>query len=343
MAANNTTSPDLKAWMLTYLFYDAALSLEFYDRMVNLCNYEYPMTPNLRALVSERFGFDLVHVIEQYKGLESPVLSSSNKAIIRSVIPDEFYLEFIRLFDCSCCPIVIGEYGSIDAAPDGTSVGQLVVVRYITDDTRNHIHLYEWNGTIWEIKIDTSSAIDLGFFLKFQIEDLDTLWEVSIDEGVTWLNTVFNYNIDPPQTSITIWFRNTDNGCIYTNLPQIPLCPTNAGIWPDPLTFPVGNVIGDVVMLASNDGLFIYRNIYEWDGADWISQLELLTVNNAPFSAVSVIANLHTYEFSVDSGSVWWQIDPPFQANFPEQSSIPCWFRKIGTECIYVSDVISQV
>jgi hypothetical protein len=121
------------------------------------------------------------------------------------------------------CPPIIQTVADISLAVDGTVTGQLTVERYIDDAQNQHVHLYEWDGADWILLIDSSSLyyIDEGF-RDFQFQPSSIIWECSVDEGVTWFpdSTIV---FDPPVTSITVWFRNTVNGCVYTNLPIIPL------------------------------------------------------------------------------------------------------------------------
>ena len=121
------------------------------------------------------------------------------------------------------CNPIIGAYANIEVAPDGTAVGQLTVERYIDAGDVQHIHLYEWLTDTWVQRIDSSSRISGGFFNIFDIDYLFTNWEVSIDQGITWYDSTAGIAIDQPVSSITIWFRNIVNGCVYTNLPITPL------------------------------------------------------------------------------------------------------------------------
>lgn len=218
-----STKPLMREWMLTRLFTDRGLSSEFYNRMMNLCNYDYPMSPDLRGLVESKFGFDMLGTIEQYSTREKPVLNSGLRASIRRVIPDEYYLEFLRLFDCTCCPPIIQTVADISEAVDGTQDGQLTIVRYIDGSGDQHIHLYYWDGADWILLIDSSSRLTGGVFDTFQFNNpVDSNWFYSLDEGATWLQDT-ELVLDPPVSSITIWFKNIVNGCIYTNVPQLPL------------------------------------------------------------------------------------------------------------------------
>ena len=218
-----STQPDLESFIKTRLFpFNQAISLEFYDRLMNLCNYEYPMTPDLKMWVERMFGQEMIHTIEQYRDLEIVRLSVGLKQVIRRIIPDQFYLEFIRLFDCDCCPTIIGEYNSILDVPSGTYVGQLAVERYIDGSESQHIHLYEWDGSGWINNIDSSATLTSGLFDNFKFSLTIGSWDYSIDNGTTWLADP-GFIFDPPVPSITVWFRNTINGCIYTNLPLLPL------------------------------------------------------------------------------------------------------------------------
>ena len=217
-----STKPLMREWMLTRLFTDRGLSSEFYNRMMNLCNYDYPMSPDLRGLVESKFGFDMLGTIEQYSTREKPVLNSGLRASIRRVIPDEYYLEFLRLFDCTCCPLIIGEYATYDDIPAGTAVDQLAIVAHVNSGLFQVITLYEWDGAVWASHVTITATTYGGFFTSIDISNDEGDWEVSIDSGATW-HAASVLPIDPPQGTLPVWYRNNENGCIYTNVPQLPL------------------------------------------------------------------------------------------------------------------------
>ena len=139
-----------------------------------------------------------------------------------------FHKIIIGVFPVDSCPVIIGEYPSIDDAPDGTYAGELAVERYVENSGgsgRQHIHVYEWDGAAWIFHIDTSSILNMsGVFTEFDFEDSlgHNQWEYSLDFGVTW-STELKHSFNPFVSQINVWFRNKDNGCVYTNLPQIPL------------------------------------------------------------------------------------------------------------------------
>jgi hypothetical protein len=129
----------------------------------------------------------------------------------------------LNIFPSDSCPIIIGTYADIYDAPDGTVAKQLAVERYI-DGEEQHVHLYSWDGAAWILVCDTSSKLESGVFIKYQIGYLDADWGASVDFGATWVETSGDsVTFDPPVTQIDIWFRNTTNNCVYTNLPQLPL------------------------------------------------------------------------------------------------------------------------
>lgn len=209
-----STKPTMREWMLSRLFSDKGLSQEFYNRLMNLCNYDYPMSPSLRGLVESKFGFEMLHTIEQYKDLEKPVLTSGLRGSIRRVIPDEYYLEFLRLFDCSCCPLIIQEVNDIANAVDGTAVGQLTIVRYIDATGFQNIHLYVWSGVTWVNDVDCTEKEPIPPYPDFTISIFNAIWQVSLDYGATWLTG--DYTFPSPVMSFPVWFKNTVNNCIYS-------------------------------------------------------------------------------------------------------------------------------
>jgi hypothetical protein len=118
------------------------------------------------------------------------------------------------------CPPIIQTVADISLAVDGTVTGQLTVERYIDGDGNQHIHLYVWDGATWVEDIGTSFRVEGGLITEMNIEIANT-FEISVDGGVIWDNETITF--DPPVASVETWFRNTVNGCVYTNLPIIPL------------------------------------------------------------------------------------------------------------------------
>ncbi len=121
------------------------------------------------------------------------------------------------------CPQIIGYYADINDAPAGTNVGDLAVERYVDVSENQHIHLYEWNGLNWDGYIDTSFRPVDGLFDEMIINNLDNGWQISLDQGATWITDPANVPIDPPSATVDVWFKKGVTGCIYTNIPQIPL------------------------------------------------------------------------------------------------------------------------
>lgn len=137
----------------------------------------------------------------------------------RNVIVDTI----LNIIPLDKCPPIIQEVNDISLAVDGTAVGQLTVERYIDSGDVQHIHLYYWDGADWILLIDSSSRFEDGGFNTYEFNNvIDSNWFYSLDDGATWSQDT-QTTFDPPVPSITILFRNTLNGCVYTNLPIIPL------------------------------------------------------------------------------------------------------------------------
>jgi hypothetical protein len=213
--ATYSVSPELEAYIKTRIFpFNRAQGLEFFDRLMNLCDYDYPMTPDLRGLVQSKFGFDMLHIIEQFGTLWHPVLPPSMRNSIRGIIPDALYLEFIRIFDCDCCPAIIQQIADISYAVDGTAAGQLTVVLAIDESQNQLLSIYEWDGANWVVQIDTITRAVDGEFIDYGISIPAGSWELSVDGGVSWTDT--NATFDPPVSSFSVMFRNTVTGCTYS-------------------------------------------------------------------------------------------------------------------------------
>ena len=160
------------------------------------------------------------------------------------------------------CPPIIQTVADINDAVDGTVIGQLTVERYISGETQ-HIHLYRWHGASWAAQIDSSSKAVAGFFESFEFSTSAGPWEFSLDAGITWLSA--DVIFDTPVSVIDTWFRNLDNNCIYSNIPQIPLaiyCVAQGSILAsDPLFF-FGTINGIQADVTANV-LATYAN---WEG-----------------------------------------------------------------------------
>ena len=188
---SNTASPDLENYIKNHLLLQSDLGLECFDRLMNLCEYQFPMSPNLRMELSIRFGFDIIGIIEQYNDKSVVKLTQDIRTKIINIVPRNLQLEFIRLFDCPCCAEIIQTVTNIADAVDGTVVGQLTVERYeISGDY--HIHLYYWNNSDWTIILDTSSlyqSADPAGFYDYQFNKFSNNWQYSLDQGQTWTDT----------------------------------------------------------------------------------------------------------------------------------------------------------
>lgn len=102
------------------------LSLEFKNRIENLCSLSgSPMSPALREWVINKFGLEMVRVIEGYSSLTPPVFSPQLQEKINRVVPTNYQGEnvnmmFKQLFNVSCptfclystVPIYDVSYGS---------------------------------------------------------------------------------------------------------------------------------------------------------------------------------------------------------------------------------------
>ena len=243
------------------------------------------------------------------------------------------------MFDCPCCAEIIQTVTNIADAVDGTVVGQLTVERYeISGDY--HIHLYYWNNSDWTIILDTSSlyqSADPAGFYDYQFNKFSNNWQYSLDQGQTWTDTE-DYIFPEPVESITIWFKNLDNGCVYANLPIIPFtyCGTNYGIFADIGSAPSGFSTEDVAMVSYLDSGVTdweYRQLYQWDGGTWVMMVETITIppqsGSSPNPAVIYIDP--AWLISYDSGASWGIDSFP---NTPAETSVTIWYKNTNG-CIY--------
>ena len=204
----------LREWIMNNAFPHTNLGAEFFNRLMNLCNYDYPMSSALQGAVTTKFGLGLVYIINQYTTLTSPKLNTANRLAIRRVVPDEFYLEFIRLFDCDCCPAIIGEYSDEGNLPTDAQIGELAIVRYSYDFgggvMQYIIQLNEWDGAGWNAVVRVGATFTSGLATLADINIPDPNWEASVDLGATWETS--DHNFGSPVTGFPVWFRNTVNG-----------------------------------------------------------------------------------------------------------------------------------
>lgn len=240
------------------------------------------------------------------------------------------------------CPLIIQTVADISEAVDGTQDGQLTIVRYIDGDGNQHIHLYGWNGSIWVEFLDTSSRLESGLFVFYGIAVGEAGWEVSVDEGATWVTG--DVTFDPPVASIAAWFRNIESGCVYTNVPQLPLenaCYVGAVIYPDFVSIPAGGLVGEPAMVSEFDGSFERRSIYTWDGANWIMMAEVIAIPPAPYDGggganCSVFYIDPTWFVSFDSGATWVQN----ASTVVNQNPLTVRYKN-SIDCIYINDNIT--
>ncbi len=119
------------------------------------------------------------------------------------------------------CPPIIQTVADILDAVDGTVVGQLTVERYVDGDGNQHVHLYEWDDGQWKSAVETNAFLTAGVYTVVNVPAIEANWQLSTDQGAIWKSG--DANVVPPAATVEIWFRNTVNGCIYSNIPQIPL------------------------------------------------------------------------------------------------------------------------
>lgn len=239
---------------------------------------------------------------------------------------------------CKCeeedeCPEILQTVSDITDAPIGTEIGQLTLVKWIDGSGNQYVNLYEWDGADWVLVFDGNVKNASGF-VDFNIDVIASNWEVSVDSGAVWGKETINF--DPPVEGFTIWFRNTENGCVYKDVVELPLdvCINPLGIYDKFDSIPDGSVIGAIAMVAESSAPFINRNIYEWDGSAWVSKVELSTVDAPSFTSVFIGNQDSDWEFRV-TGVDWNATD------FPETSSVTVEYRKISTGCIYTNDPIT--
>ncbi len=230
------------------------------------------------------------------------------------------------------CPPIIGYYADILDAPAGMNVGDLAVERYVDGDGNQHIHLYEWDGAVWVERFGTSFRVEDGLITEMSVEVAD-FFQISVDGGVIWGNQSVSF--DPPVATVEVWFKNSVTGCIYTNIPQIPLvnpCFAGVVVYPDFASIPAGTTVGEPAMVAENSGI-ITRSIYEWDGAVWNLKVELVTVDAPTFTNVFINTQEAGWEYKV--GDAAWNVP-----DFTETNNVPVNFKKTLGDCLYQNDSI---
>lgn len=134
----------------------------------------------------------------------------------RNIIIDNL----LGIIPVDSCPPIIQTVADINDAVAGTVVGQLTIARW-ADGSKYHIHLYEWDGADWVLVIDTTTGGSLTEFDSLEIESIVSPWQITVDQGAVWTDSTVTF--DPVVTSIEVWYRNTTSGCVYTNVPIIPL------------------------------------------------------------------------------------------------------------------------
>lgn len=258
----------LREWIMNNAFPHTNLGAEFFNRLMNLCAYDYPMTPNLHGAVSAKFGEGVTAIIEGFSALEKPVFNTANRLAIRRIVPDEFYLEFLRLFDCSCCPAILGEYSDEGYLPTDAQIGELAILRYSDDfggGVINYtIELFEWDGAAWNTVVRVNSTFTSGLATLAEINIQDPNWEVSVDSGATW--DVSDHAFSPAVSSFPIWAKNIANGCIYTSVIEVPFeieyCVSYGEIYVSDFLFNFGTINGAD---ASNPPLVLATYV-DWEG-----------------------------------------------------------------------------
>lgn len=322
------------------MFLQPGMGLEFFDRVMNLCEYQFPMSPALRTELTYRFGQEILGIIEQYNDKESVKLTQGLRTkIMNGSIPPNLKLEFIRLFDCPCCPASLGVY-TTTPLPDGNVVGDIIM--YADFNIENHREFYWWNGEAWVLAINFDVLNESPFTdASVDVTISDSDYEYSVDEGATWNGLT---SLEGGVDTINIWMRKVGTSCIYVNDPvtYIPsACPVDFGVFASKDDFPAVAEVGDMAMEANSDGTFIYRSLYTFDGVGWMSVNDMQALNDTTFTnaTVNFVINDVAYEYSVDSGSTWNSTDP---ISTPV-AQFGVLYRIVGTECEYQNTAVEFV
>lgn len=217
-------SPRFADWVKNKMPISPSVRLEFYNRLENLCEIDIPMTAALRAALTKWIGDDktaltFIRIIEAFDTTSRPRLPN-NQAIrgdevknkLARLIPREFYLEFLRLFDRQCAAMRCYTFTLTAIDPDNSFIAQFTI-----------------NGTAWNtiqtnltpIAFSSPNALE-GLYteLKESGADADTTVELVVDGNDVTIT--INSTDDIP--AVAYYTDTTTTPSIYQNHKMFANC-----------------------------------------------------------------------------------------------------------------------